>query len=189
MTGARKIIKPSQGRLLISEPALQDFYFKQSVVLLAEHNDQGSFGLIINKPINVKLYEITRDFPHFDANVYLGGPVKTDSIFFIHTIGEVVPNSIKIMEGLFWGGDIAKIKEMMILKQLTSDDIRFFIGYSGWASKQLDRELEEHSWVVSRTKVNQIIHANPTKMWSNFIRSFGEDYAIWANFPQDLTMN
>jgi putative transcriptional regulator len=189
MTSVKKNIKPGQGKILISEPSLQDFYFKQSVVLLAEHNEEGSFGLIINKPINVRLNEVTKDFPNFDAQIYLGGPVKTDSIFFVHTIGDFIQNSIKIMDGLYWGGDISTIKEMMILNQLTAKEIRFFIGYSGWASRQLDKELEEKSWVVSKTRVQDIININPAKMWGRYIRSFGDDYAIWANYPQDITLN
>jgi putative transcriptional regulator len=189
MATSRKNMKPRQGRLLISEPALQDFYFRQSVVLLAEHNEEGSFGLIINKPIQVKLNEVTKEFPDFDAQMFLGGPVKTDSIFYIHTVGELIQNSIKIMDGLYWGGEIESIRELMLLNQLSSGDIRFFIGYSGWASKQLDRELKEKSWVVSNTHVDQVIRSNPKLMWSRFIRSFGEEYAIWANFPPDPSMN
>jgi putative transcriptional regulator len=185
----RKPFKPLQGRLLISEPALQDFYFKQSVVLLAEHNENGSFGLIINKPISVTLNEVTRDFPSFDAPLFLGGPVKTDNIYYIHTLGNVIKESLKIMDGLYWGGDIAVIKEMMLLNQLSPNDIRFFVGYSGWASKQLDRELEGKSWVVTNAKADQIIRSNPKKMWGNLIKKFGDEYAIWANFPSDPSMN
>jgi len=184
-----KIVRPMQGRLLISEPSLQDFYFRQSVVLLAEHNDEGSFGLIINKPIDIKLNEVTKDFPYADVDLYLGGPVKTDSIFYIHTLGDTIENSLKIMDGLYWGGDLALIKEMLILKQLSKKNIRFFIGYSGWGSKQLEKELEENSWVISKTRAEYIINENPVKMWSKYIRSFGDDYAIWANYPQDPSMN
>lgn len=185
----KKILKPMKGRLLISEPSLSDFYFKQSVVLLAEHNEDGSFGLIINKPINVKLFEVTKDFPHFDAQLFLGGPVKTDSIFFIHTLGEEIEGSLKIMNGLYWGGEISVIKELMMLQKITPDDIRFFVGYSGWAARQLDREMEENSWIVSKTKAEHIINMNPGKMWSQYIRSLGKEYAIWANFPADPSMN
>ncbi len=189
MSAGRRNMKPGAGRLLISEPSLQDFYFRQSVVLLAEHNEGGSFGLIINKPIQAKLNEVTKDFPDFNAQMFLGGPVKTDSIFYIHTVGEFVKNSIKLMDGLYWGGDIHEIKEMMILQQLTSKDIRFFIGYAGWESNQLDRELKEKSWVVSKTKADLLIHANPKQLWSNLIRSFGEEYALWANYPPDPSFN
>ncbi len=183
------ISKPSRGRLLISEPSLHDFYFKQSVILLAGHDAEGSFGLIINKPTNVKLNEVTNEFPKFDVPLYLGGPVKTDSLFFIHTIGDYITNSLKIMDGLYWGGDISVIKEMITLNQLTPDNIRFFVGYSGWASKQLDQEMEEKSWFVSKTKAKDVIHSNPLEMWSEYIKVMVSDYAVWANLPSDPSMN
>ena len=94
---ANPIKKPHQGILLISEPSLRDFYFRQSVILLAEHNEEGSFGVIINKPIETRVNEILLNFPEVDMPVYLGGPVKTDSLFFIHTNG-MVDKSLKILE-------------------------------------------------------------------------------------------
>ena len=75
-------IKPMQGRVLISEPFLNDYYFKRSVVLLVEHDDEGSFGLIINKPLKLKLSDVSKEFSNFEADVYLGGPVKTENIYF-----------------------------------------------------------------------------------------------------------
>ena len=93
-------LKPSKGRILISEPFLIDYYFKRSVVLLAEHNDEGSFGLIINKPVDMHLSDILQDFPEFDAPIYLGGPVKTENLYFIHTKGNLIDESMKILDGL-----------------------------------------------------------------------------------------
>ena len=185
---AKSIIKPKQGIILISEPSLRDFYFRQSVVLLAEHNEEGSFGIIINKPIETRLNDVLKDFPAFDAPVYLGGPVKTDSLFFIHT-KENIDNSIKIMEGLYWGGDLEMIKGMMDIKMITENDIRFFIGYSGWSPAQLDQEISEKSWVLSHSTVDEVINRDPEKQWSNYLKSMGKDYAIWANFPTDPAYN
>jgi len=180
--------RPKQGSILISEPSLRDFYFRQSVVLLAEHNEEGSFGVIINKPIEARLKDIIKGFPAYDLPVYLGGPVKTDSIFFIHTLDDV-PQSMPVMQGLSWGGDLEAIREKMNKKELSPKDIRFFVGYSGWSPNQLDRELKEKSWVLSRSTVKEIITDHPEKLWSNYLKSMGKDYAIWANFPADPTFN
>ncbi|MCD4737049.1 MAG: YqgE/AlgH family protein, partial [Bacteroidales bacterium] len=79
--------EPTKGKILISEPFLTDYYFKRSVVLLAEHNEDGSFGLILNKPVNLEFNDILKNFPTFHGQMFLGGPVKTDSLFFIHTLG------------------------------------------------------------------------------------------------------
>jgi putative transcriptional regulator len=184
----RTIIKPQQGIILISEPSLRDFYFKQSVVLLAEHNEEGSFGIIINKPIETKINEVLTDFPDIDAPLYLGGPVKTDSLFFIHT-KENIPSSLKIIDGLYWGGDLEEIKEMLLSGRLNENEIRFFIGYSGWSPDQLDREIMEKSWVLSHTTVEEVINPHPQQLWPDYLKSMGSDYAIWANFPADPTYN
>ena len=184
----KPIIKPKQGSILISEPSLRDFYFRQSVVLLAEHNEEGTFGVIINKPIEARLKDIIKGFPAYNLPVFLGGPVKTDSIFYIHT-REDVDQSVPIMQGLYWGGDLDVIKVMMKRKELLPNEIRFFVGYSGWSPMQLDQELNEKSWVLSQTTVHEVINARPETLWSNYLKSMGQDYAIWANFPSDPTFN
>jgi putative transcriptional regulator len=184
----KPVIKPQQGIILISEPSLHDFYFRQSVVLLAEHNQEGSFGIIVNKPIETRLNEILKDFPEFDAQLYLGGPVKTDSIFYIHTV-QNIPDSIKIMEGLYWGGDIETIRSMITLHEISENDIRFYIGYAGWNPSQLAREIREKSWILSHTSVEEVIRRNTAKLWSSHLKNLGKDYAIWANFPPNPSFN
>ncbi len=181
-------LKPKQGSILISEPSLRDFYFRQSVVLLAEHNEEGSFGVIVNKPIEARLKDIIKGFPPYNLPVYLGGPVKTDSIFFIHTRDDI-DQSMPIMQGLYWGGDLEAIGKMLKSKVMLPGEIRFFVGYSGWSSNQLDRELKEKSWVLSQTTVNEIINDPPETLWSNYLKNMGQEYAIWANFPADPAYN
>jgi putative transcriptional regulator len=181
-------IKPKQGSILISEPSLRDFYFKQSVILLAEHNEEGTFGVIINKPIEARLKDIIKGFAGYNLPVYLGGPVKTDSIFFIHTRDDVA-ESLPIMQGLYWGGDLDRIRELLKARVMAPKEIRFFVGYSGWSPNQLDREIREKSWVLSQTTVKEVISNQPEQLWSNYLKNMGSDYAIWANFPADPTFN
>lgn len=182
-------INPAPGRILISEPFLIDYYFKRSVVLLADHNDEGSFGLIINKPIDINLHEMVEGFPILDFPIFLGGPVKTDNLFFLHTRGDIIENSMKVLEKLYWGGDIDQIRELLLIGKLKPTDIKFFIGYSGWVSKQLDNELARNSWLVSAINSKQIMSSNPNKMWDKVVKSMGEDYAYWSNFPSDPALN
>ncbi len=181
-------VKPKQGSILISEPSLRDFYFRQSVVLLAEHNEEGSFGVIINKPIEARLKDIVKGFKNYNLPVYLGGPVKTDSVFFLHTRKEI-SSSMSIIEGLYWGGDLEAVRDLLASGSLGQHEIRFFVGYAGWSPKQLDRELREKSWVLSQSTVAEIISDHPEKLWGNYLRNMGKDYAIWANFPADPSFN
>ncbi len=182
-------IAPSKGRILISEPFLYDYFFKRSVILLADHNEEGSFGVIVNKPVSAPFNEVVRDFPDFDAKVFLGGPVQGDSLFFLHTLGEQIEGSIEVIDGLFWGGDIDNVRELISMNILSRDEIRFFIGYSGWAAHQLDNELKRNSWVVSDIDAEQLLNTNPSLMWSRYLHHLGNEYSFWTNFPDDPTDN
>jgi putative transcriptional regulator len=183
------ITKPSKGALLIAEPFLKDFYFRRSVVLLAEHNDDGSFGLIINKPVDVLLNDIIKDFPYFETKLFIGGPVSTESLFVMHTLGDTIENSFQIMPGLYWGGNMNVIRDMIEAKKITNDDIRFYIGYAGWNPKQLDNELKEHSWAMTKTKAQGILIEPPEDMWKNYLKDMGNEYAMWVNYPIDPILN
>lgn len=182
-------VRPGPGKILISEPFLYDYYFKRSVVLLAEHNKEGSFGVIINKPMTLRFDEVVKDFPNFGANIYLGGPVSTDSLFFLHTLGDTISGSLPVLDGLYWGGDLEQVKTMITLGQLSNDNIRFFVGYSGWMAKQLDMELKRDSWLVSKLTAEQVMHSNPDDLWKKTIKSLGDEYAAWTNLPTDPGLN
>ena len=182
-------ISPAKGKVLISEPFLLDYYFKRSVVLLAEHNEEGSFGLIVNKPVEWKLGDILKGFPDFNAPVYIGGPVKTDSLFFIHTRADIIDESLEILDGLYWGGDIEIVKELIMINRIGRDEIKFFVGYSGWVANQLEEELERNSWLVSKIKPQKIMQADTENLWDDTLEQLGEDYSYWSNFPYDPAMN
>lgn len=182
-------LSPSKGRLLISEPFMGDYYFGRSVILLAEHNEEGSFGVILNKPVSAKFNEVLKDFPDFDAPMYLGGPVETDSLFYIHTLGEQIEGATEILDGLYWGGDIEVLKELILLKKIDSKDVRFFIGYSGWGAEQLNTELKRNSWVITRSSKKRVLSTDPMMMWEKFLSKMGDNYKYWNKFPIDPTMN
>lgn len=182
-------VKPARGKILISEPFLWDYFFKRSVVLLAEHNEEGTFGVIVNKPIKASFNEVVKDFPNFNSKVYLGGPVQSDSLFFIHTLGDEIANSMEILPGISWGGDIERVREMIEMNLIAPSQVRFFVGYSGWAPQQLDGELQRNSWLVSNINARELLNANPSMMWSRTLRRMGKEYAHWNNFPDDPALN
>ena len=182
-------IKPGRGRILISEPLLSDYYFKRSVILLAEHNDEGSFGVIMNKPLAVRLNEVVKDFPDFNSEIYLGGPVQNDSLFFIHTLGDKIGGSHEIINGIYWGGDMETVKELITLNLIKPDEIRFYIGYSGWSPKQLEGELIKNSWVVSYVNANYLLNTSPALLWQRSLEKLGDEYALWPTFPVDPNQN
>ena len=182
-------LAPARGRLLISEPFMGDYYFGRSVILLAEHNNEGSFGVIMNKPVTATFNEVLKDFPEFDAPIYLGGPVEVDSLFYVHTKGEQLDGATEIVKGLYWGGDIDALKELILIKRIEPRDIRFFIGYSGWAADQLSAELKKNSWVITQASKRVLFSIDPMMMWDNLLGKMGETYKYWSKFPIDPNMN
>lgn len=181
--------QPSKGKMLISEPALSDGFFARSVVLLVDHNDEGSFGFVVNKPAGVKLSEVTNEFGSFDIKIFLGGPVMMDNLYYLHTRGEDIRNSVPVIQGLWWGGDPEAVKDLLQEGRLQPGEIRFFIGYSGWSPKQLDRELSEHSWIVRNAELQYIWTKAPRSLWKRILLSLGKDYAPWINHPSDPSLN
>jgi putative transcriptional regulator len=182
-------LKPRPGRVLIAEPLMDEFYFGRSVVLMIEHNDEGSFGMVMNKPTTSKLHELVEGFPEFEEDVFIGGPVQTDNLYYIHTLGEEIPGSTAIQEGLYWGGELDAVKEMITLGMLRPDQIRFFLGYSGWSPGQLDDELKRNAWVVSNTTPRVLMHTRPHKMWNVCLQRMGPAYDLWRRFPLNPELN
>ncbi len=186
---AENKLKPVAGRLLIAEPFLHDSYFRRAVVLLAEHSDKGSVGFILNKPLDILVQEAIPDFPEYGNYSYFGGPVQRDQLYFIHTLGERIEGSFPIGNGLYWLGDFDQVKDLISKKEIGHDEIRFFIGYAGWEAGQLDKELEDKSWFVSRADSRLIFNVDPSAMWTEAVKGMGQAFAPMANFPEDPSMN
>lgn len=182
-------LNPKIGDVLLSEPFMNDYYFRRSVILLIDHNAEGSLGVVINKRLTIPFNEIVLGFPEFDADVYLGGPVETDRIFFIHTIGEIVPDSIRISSGLYWSGNVNALKAMIKNGLIKPHEIRFFVGYAGWSSGQLRNELKANTWVVGHFSAKQIFQTIPGKMWSIFAKEIDNRYSLWSRFPVNPSDN
>ncbi|MFC2115214.1 YqgE/AlgH family protein [Bacteroidota bacterium] len=178
-----------QGRVLISEPFLNDTYFRRSVVLLTEHSPEGSVGFVLNKPVALSVSEVLADFPEIDTEVSIGGPVNTNTIHYIHTIGEIIPNSVKVLDNLYWGGDFEVVKQMIDQGQIKGTDIRFFLGYAGWSPKQLDNELSENAWLVSEMKAEHIMQGPDDNLWKEILETSGDKYKTWVNFPENPGLN
>ena len=179
-------LDPKRGDILLSEPTMGDFYFGRSVVLLVDHSEvEGSFGIIMNKPLYVRLKEIADVFEDFDAPVYLGGPVAENQIFFMHTLGDLIPEACQIMDGLYWGGDTETLNTLIATGIANKDNLRFFLGYSGWESGQLVNELVRNSWLIGKANSHQLFNTPTDQMWKTFVNRMGRDYEMWTRFPKN----
>lgn len=181
---------PTKGVLLIAEPSIiGDVSFNRSVVLLAEHNENGSVGFILNKPLKYRLKDFLPEV-NSKLRVYNGGPVEQDNLYFIHTVPELVPESVEISHGIYWGGDFNVVLDMLINNELNEDQIQFFLGYSGWSAEQLEDELKENSWVVTENELKEnIVGQSDKDFWKKKMIEFGGDYLIWSNAPENPSYN
>jgi putative transcriptional regulator len=182
--------KLQKGQLLIAEPSIiGDLSFNRSVILLADHNEEGSVGFILNKPLK---YTIKDLIPEIDAKfkIYNGGPVEQDNLYFIHNVPDLIPNSIEISNGIFWGGNFELTKDLINQGLIKKKNIRFFLGYTGWDSEQLENEMQSNSWILSKNIYQKdILSKSSLHFWKEKIIELGGEYLIWSNAPENPILN
>ena len=182
--------KLEKGHLLIAELSIiGDLSFNRSVILLADHTSEGSVGFILNKPLK---YTIKDLLPEVKSNfkIYNGGPVEQDNLYFIHNVPDLIPNSIEISKGIYWGGDFEFTKELINTGAIKKKNIRFFLGYTGWDSEQLENEMQANSWILIKNSYeNKILGKASVHFWKEKILELGGDYLIWSNAPENPILN
>ena len=183
---ANSLIK--SGQILLAEPFMQDPYFRRAVVLLCEHHEEGSVGFILNKTIDMGVNDLIGDFPKFESEVFYGGPVQTDTLHYVHNVGDLLEESVRIADGVWWGGDFDKLKFLISSGLVEPHNIRFFVGYSGWTGGQLGEEMEYGSWVPAPLDANYVFKIKPIHLWRNVMYNKGDLYEIIADLP-DMIWN
>ncbi|MGB0839370.1 MAG: YqgE/AlgH family protein [Chitinophagales bacterium] len=184
---------PEKGHLLISEPFMEDRNFKRTVLLLCAHNDVGSFALILNKPLEISLGEVVPDLADFDANLYYGGPVQAnETLHYLHAYGDIIEDSVQIYEDLYWGGDFEQLKSHISIGIINPNKVRFYVGYAGWEAEQLDNEMKQKSWVVTKGKSSDVFSDLDSSMqlWRSVLRDFGSgEYRVLSHLPENPSEN
>ncbi|MCA1763494.1 MAG: YqgE/AlgH family protein [Flavobacteriales bacterium] len=182
-------LEPLKGRLLIAEPFMGDPYFKRSVVLICEHNIDGTFGFILNRIVDMKLEDILDGAPPSGHKIGVGGPVDPSKLFYLHTLGDELDESVEIMNGLYMGGNFEQLKLKLLSGTIGEGEIRFFVGYSGWDKDQLDHEIIDEAWYVSNINGLPLMDADIDNLWALALKSMGGAYANLVNFPVDPNLN
>ncbi|MDH3648146.1 MAG: YqgE/AlgH family protein [Saprospiraceae bacterium] len=178
-----------KGAALLAEPFMLDPNFKRSVIMLCDHQEEGSLGFIVNKPLDIKVEDLLPDFPEFKSKVYYGGPVATNTIHFLHNVGDLLEESVRIRRGIYWGGDFDKLKFLIDSKLILPKNIRFYVGYSGWSSGQLTGELDVGSWVVADMHANYIFKSKPDLLWRQIMSNKGNVFSVIAQMPDGANWN
>ncbi|MEM6807321.1 MAG: YqgE/AlgH family protein [Bacteroidota bacterium] len=168
---------------------MHDTNFQRSVVLLVEHNEQGSLGFVMNRRLKVQINEVVEGIPDFEAPVFIGGPVEQSTLHFVHKLGDRLDGSHQVSKGLYWAGDFDKLREMILKGEVSSDEILFFVGYSGWGPGQLDTELDRKSWIIAPENAEFVFQNDYSDLWRQVLQEMGDKYKVISNYPVDPRMN
>ena len=185
------MLKLKKGDILIADPSnINDNQFSRSIILLTSCSvEEEIVGLILNKLLDYKLKDLFPDISE-DFNIYDGGPVSKDNLYFLHNQNELIPKSLKISDDIFWSGDFEKAKELINNKEISSDNIKFCLGYAGWSVKQLLSEIKEGHWIKSNDPLsNTNIFSTMKKNWKNKMIELGGEYKLWSNSPENPSFN
>ncbi len=183
-------LEPKKGRILISDPFVGDEYFERSVVYLCEHSKEGSFGFVLNKYVEIDINELNPDFPELKSRLSLGGPVETESLYFLHTLGNELNESIELKNGIFIGGDFDQLTKVIKDTHFENNQIRFFLGYSGWDPEQLKYEIEDNVWIVAEVdNIEEIMNTQMDDPWKYFISKLGKKFELYTTFPLNPSEN
>ena len=182
---------PRQGSLLVSAPFLKDYHFARSVVLVVEHNDEGSMGIVMNKNFSnlMTLNELVPELASIPPiPLYKGGPVGRDTLFYLHTFS-YLKDALPLGNGLYVNGDFEQMKRYILAGGETQGMVRFFMGYAGWQRGQLTQEIEANTWMVSNDSQVDLLNMYLRDLWKESLCDMGGKYAVWSRYPNYPIMN
>lgn len=172
----------NKSTILISQPYLGDPEFDWSTILLCDHNTEGSYGFVLNDQSNLLLKDVVEGFENTNYPLFYGGPVDRDVLFYIHTINDL-KDAIKICDGIYVHGNYDELKVRITQGNIKKNEIRFFLGYSGWSGGQLLSEVNRKSWFINNTHASKVLEISPDKIWRTILREMGGKFKEFSNYP------
>lgn len=179
-----------KGTFLIATPDIENGFFFRGVILICEHNANGSFGLLINKSLDLELPNELLDLKemsHSHIGVRAGGPVQTNQMMLLHNADSLESQTLKISEGIFLGGDLQFLQDSLMDPEGPS--IYLCFGYAGWGTGQLEREFLDGHWFLHPATPHLLFEVAPEKLWQTLLREMGGKYATLSMIPEDLSLN
>lgn len=184
-------LRPLQGGLLIASPFIRDKHFSRSVVLMLDHNEEGSMGIVLNKSY-FGLRTLNEVIPTLEClppiPLYNGGPVGQDTLFYLHGLSHI-KDSLSLGNGLYLNGNFDQIQQFLLTEGSTKGMIRFFMGYAGWQKGQLEQEIEENTWIVNNDNKIDLLNTYLRDMWKETLGDLGGKYTVWSRYPKYPIMN
>ena len=127
-------------------------------------------------------------FPISSRWFILGGPVDLNSLQYIHTLGDELPGSKEVLNGLYWGGDFDILKLRIEEGLVKPGQVKFFAGYSGWSAKQLSDEIDRDSWLVFEASLDYVM-SEDEELWKHFLQDMGGEFKQMSQYPLDPRLN
>ena len=178
-----------KGALLIADPFLKDPNFMRTVVLLCDHQLDGSIGFVLNRKYHQTVGELISTLETCSFPVYYGGPVQTDTVHFLHNVPDLITGGLSIGNGIYWGGDFETVAGLLDSNKLDQSMIRFYIGYSGWGDDQLENEMREKTWLITGGNTGLVFHKNVSLIWQDSLKQLGGKYEQLIHYPLDPQLN
>ena len=177
-----------RGKLLIAPPTMVDPNFSRTVVLVAAHDENGALGLVLNRPLETTLHEIS---PELDAlaepgtMLHAGGPVAPDSAVVLADFRDPTLAALMIFGTVGFPSADCELGDLVGGARRA----RVFAGHSGWGPGQLDTELEDDGWIVGQLAPDELWRPDCAQLWSTALRRKGGSYALLARMPEDPSVN
>jgi len=177
------------GQLLLDGGSLKGSYFNRSVVLICQHDEQGAFGLVLNRPCESKVEDVIETGlpPRLESlPLYVGGPVQANALSYLHT--DVYVPHANVMTNLNLGHSLEGLVELGESYSSTQK-VRVFAGYAGWAAGQLEDEMKRQSWLTHPASLELVFDTPPRELWRLIMRQKGWQERLLAEGPEDLSWN
>lgn len=179
-----------KGTLLIASPDIDAGLYFRSVIILCEHNMTGSFGLILNKPLDVELPgEIINIQSLSNPNIAMraGGASHPSQMMLLHSNETLKDQTLEICDGVFLGGDLEFLQHS--IENPDGPPIRLCFGYCAWGPSALEKEFISGQWFLHPASKEHVFEIPPEKLWQSTLRQMGGKYATLSMIPEDLTLN
>ena len=181
-----------KGSLLIANPVLPDPNFSRTVILLCNHDEQGSFGLVINRSAQLKapdLFSSIDILKSYNEKIYIGGPVSQAMVFYLYRSTKGIDGLDEVCPGVYFGSCLETLESFYLDIANPKESIRFYLGYSGWSSSQLDGEMEQNSWLIQSADERFIFLESEDLIWPQAVNSLGEKYQYLTKAPVNPQWN